>query len=98
MRSAAKISISSHPRESGWVFDVSVSEGASATWHQVIMARDTFERLSGGTSPPEECVRRSFEFLLEREPKEAILKEFDIDVIGRYFPEYERELRRRLGR
>ena len=45
-----------------------------------------------------ECVvRASFEFLLEREPASAILPEFSLDVIGRYFPEYEAELPRRLG-
>jgi hypothetical protein len=27
--------------------------------------------------------------LLEREPKEAILRRFDVSVIGRYFPEFE---------
>jgi hypothetical protein len=34
--------------------------------------------------------------LLEREPKESILTRFDLSVIGRYFPEYEREIKRRL--
>jgi hypothetical protein len=41
-------------------------------------------------------VRRSFEFLLEREPKESILARFDLSVISRYFPEYEDEIKRRL--
>ena len=35
-----------------------------------------------------------FEFLLAREPKESILPSFEIPVIGRYFPEFEREIRR----
>jgi hypothetical protein len=37
------------------------------------------------------------EFLLEREPKESILTEFELPLIGRYFPEYEPELKRRIG-
>jgi hypothetical protein len=45
----------------------------------------------------ERVVRVSFEFLLEREPASSILPEFSLDVIGRYFPEYEGELARRLG-
>ena len=45
----------------------------------------------------ERVVRESFEFLLEREPAASILPEFSLDVIGRYFPEYEDELPRRLG-
>ena len=28
-------------------------------------------------------------FLIDREPKEAILAAFDIDVIRRYFPEFD---------
>ena len=42
-------------------------------------------------------VRASVEFLLEREPASSIMSEFSLDVIGRYFPEYEDELPRRLG-
>ncbi len=53
------------------------------------------ERLAGGDE--ERVVRASFEFLLEREPASSILPEFSLDVIGRYFPEYEDELPRRLG-
>jgi hypothetical protein len=34
--------------------------------------------------------------LLEREPKESILNRFDLSVISRYFPEYEREIKKRL--
>jgi hypothetical protein len=41
-------------------------------------------------------VEASFRFLLEREPREAILRRFDLPVIGRYFPEYDAEIRRRL--
>ena len=50
-----------------------------------------------GDEDLERIVHVSFEFLLEREPASAILPEFSLDVIGRYFPEYEDELSRRLG-
>jgi hypothetical protein len=46
----------------------------------------------------EGLVRETFVFLLEREPKESVLHRFEIDVVSRYFPEYEREIRRRLTR
>ena len=36
-------------------------------------------------------------FLLDREPKESILSRFDVTVISRYFPEFERELPRYLS-
>lgn len=45
---------------------------------------------------PERLVRQSFDFLLEREPATSILREFSLDVIGRYFPEYPEEVRARL--
>jgi hypothetical protein len=50
-----------------------------------------------GDADLERVVRESFAFLLEREPPSSILPEFSLDVIGRYFPEYEDELSRRLG-
>jgi hypothetical protein len=50
-----------------------------------------------GDDDLERIVQRSFEFLLEREPASSIMSEFSLDVIGRYFPEYEDELPRRLA-
>jgi hypothetical protein len=54
--------------------------------------RATYDAIAAGNVPPEELVLASFRFLLERERKESILREFDLDVIGRYFPEYRREI------
>jgi hypothetical protein len=42
----------------------------------------------------EDLVARSFDFLLRREPATSILRTFDLAVIERYFPEYEKEFRR----
>jgi hypothetical protein len=50
-----------------------------------------------GDDDLERVVRVSFEFLLEREPASSIMREFSLDVIARYFPEYEDELPRRLA-
>ena len=44
----------------------------------------------------ERVVRESFEFLLEREPASSIMREFSLDVIPTYFPEYTEELPKRL--
>lgn len=46
----------------------------------------------GRGQTPEELVRRSFEFLLQRESKESILREFDLSVIQRYFPDYDQAM------
>jgi hypothetical protein len=50
-----------------------------------------------GDEDLERVVRTSFEFLLERESVCSIMSEFSLDVISRYFPEYEDELPRRLA-
>lgn len=79
-------------------YRVKVIETGSESSHHVTLRPADYSRLAGKkTMTPEELVRRSFEFLLEREPKESILSRFDLPVIGRYFPEYEREIKRRLG-
>ncbi len=77
-------------------FDVTVREHGSQTQHHVKLAKPDYERLTGGDVIPEDLVTASFRFLLEREPKESILRSFDLTVISRYFPEYEREIKNRL--
>ncbi len=77
-------------------FRVTVREGGSQTTHHVTLRQPDYDKLAGGKVVPEELVRRSFEFLLEREPKESILARFDLTVIGRYFPDYQSEIRKRL--
>jgi hypothetical protein len=46
----------------------------------------------GRGQTPEELVRRSFEFLLQRESQASILREFDLSVIQHYFPEYDQAM------
>jgi hypothetical protein len=90
----ARIDVACQPAGSGWSCQVAVSEGDSATSHEVTVATADLERLDLGAAEPTGLVRRSFEFLLEREPKESILRTFDLTVIGRYFPDWERQIRR----
>ncbi len=78
-------------------FDVVVSEAGGESRHHVSMARRTYDRLAAGKVTPERCVEAAFRFLLDREPKESILARFDVTVISRYFPEFERELPRYLS-
>jgi len=78
-------------------FRVRVSEGGSETSHEVTVSPVDHAKLAGDKIQPEELVRQSFEFLLERESKDSILARFDLSVISRYFPEYEREIKRRLS-
>lgn len=78
-------------------FEVVVREDGGETRHQVTMGRDTYERLGGGKNSPEQVVDAAFRFLLDREPKEAILGQFEVTIISRYFPAFERELPRYLA-
>jgi glycine/D-amino acid oxidase-like deaminating enzyme len=68
--------------------EVTVYEGGSWTRHVVRLSGHDLERWARGRSA-EDLVRDSFAFLLQREPKESILKEFDLSIIKRYFPDYE---------
>jgi hypothetical protein len=78
-------------------FEVVVCEGNSETRHHVTMSPEMCERLTAGKHSPERCLEAAFRFLLDREPKESILKRFDVTAISRYFPEFERELPRYLS-
>ena len=85
----AEIRVSMTADGDGWVAQVTVSEATSTTKHRVRLSTIDYRRLTGDAIPPETLVRASFAFLLEREPKESILREFDLPIIGSYFPEYE---------
>jgi hypothetical protein len=73
-------------------FEVVVREGNGETRHHVTIARTLCDKLTAGKHTPEACLNAAFRFLLDREPKESILRRFDVMVISRYFPEFEREL------
>jgi hypothetical protein len=75
---------------------VEVREGGSSTRHAVTLDGAALERFGAG-APAERLLEESFRFLLEREPKESILRRFEISVIGRYFPEFESEIRGRVS-
>jgi hypothetical protein len=73
-----------------WRFNVEVIEGTSRTVHAVTLAETDYKKLTRGKCTPRECVERAFEFLLDREDKEAILSEFDVSVISKFFKDFTR--------
>ena len=77
-------------------FRVTVTEGSTESTHLVGVKPEYHQKLAGGQVDEAQLVRASFEFLLEREAKESILTRFDLPVIGRYFPEYETEIKKKL--
>jgi len=46
------------------------------------MSRQMCDRLAAGKHTPERCLEAAFRFLLDREPKESILRRFDVTVAG----------------
>jgi hypothetical protein len=78
-------------------FRVRVVDAGGESSHQVTLNPKDCTRLAGATTAPEELIRKSFAFLLEREPKESILSRFELSAISRYFPEYESEIKKMLS-
>lgn len=91
------ITVDCREEASGWTCDVTVNDGSGTSNHTVSVPGNDYRNLSGGYADVEELVEESFEFLLEREPKESIMREFDIMTISRYFPEYENQITNRLS-
>lgn len=71
-----------------YVFEVKVEEHSYTVW----FSKDYYQKLTSGKITPDELVRKSFEFLLGRESPNSILPEFDLSVIARNFPEYEKTI------
>ncbi len=76
-------------------FEVTV-KSRTVTTHKVTVKPSYYEKLTGGRVAAEMLVKKSFEFLLERESNTSILRSFDLPVIGHYFPEYESTIRNML--
>ena len=70
-------------------FQVAVEKRGSKTTHTVTLTDKYYKKLTGGILSKEDLIKKSFEFLLEREPKESIMSKFDLTVISKFFPEYE---------
>lgn len=88
------IEVTCSRRGDAWLAHVTVGDKRSSLAFEVTVTAEELARLDPGAAEPSELVRRSFEFLLSREPKESILRSFGLSVISRYFPEYEREIHR----
>lgn len=94
--SAPVPSVTCEPTDGGWRCSVTVGDDPAATSHEVLVDRATLEDLAP-TATPELLVGESFAFMLEREPRESILRSFELPIIGRYFADYPDEIRRRLA-
>lgn len=89
------LTVTCSPSEGGWRCTVVVGDDADATEHIVEVDHPTLDDLAPG-APPEELVRESFVYLLEREPRESIMRRFELPLIARFFGDYPDEISHRL--
>lgn len=86
----ADLHIDCRAHDGGWVCHVTVSDGTSFTEHEVSISQAEMTRYGVDSTSLVTLVSESFAFLLEREPKESILRKFAISDIESYFPEFGR--------
>lgn len=82
--------------EAGDEYRVQVREKDGASSHRVTVTEAHLSEYGAGADAGT-LLEKSFRFLLEREPRGSIMSRFELPVIERYFPEYPREIARRLG-
>jgi hypothetical protein len=70
-------------------FDVTIYSNTETT-HQVTISDTFITEYQIKNLTKKEIIEQSFIFLLERESNTSILRKFDIEVIGNYFPEYKK--------
>jgi hypothetical protein len=83
-------------RVSDTSFRVTVVDGDGQTVHDVTATPADIARYAPGVDA-ERLLTASFEFMLQREPKESILRRFDLPLIERYFPDYPVTIRRAVA-
>ena len=81
------ISITSKDQDT---FSVTVT-GSSPTTHTVTISDQTHSKLTGGKISKVTLLKKSFEFLLQREPNTSILAKFKLEVISQYFSDYAKQ-------
>jgi hypothetical protein len=77
-------------------YQVNISKDGE-TQHNVTLDTETYQQITGEKITPEELIKQSFIFLLERESNQSILRQFNLKVIKQYFPEYSVEIKKFLN-
>ena len=74
-------------------FKVSVINDSSTV--HIVLLNDSFHQdVTNNKLTKTALITKSFEFLLERESNQSILKKFNLKVISQYFPEYIDEIKK----
>ena len=83
-------------REEGWTFLVELGHGEGLIEYFIDVDKDYWTRLTSRRVEPADLVRETFRFLLDKQPKEVILKRFNIAEVAGQFPVFEHEIKRTL--
>lgn len=73
---------------------VAPKSGEVVSEHTVLVEESFVQLLGWESESVIDFVRASFQFLLDRETPAEILKEFNVQLITNYFPEYPEEMRK----
>ena len=63
------------------------------TKHTVLVTDEYYDTLTKKKISKKKLLEFSFQFLLDREPNTSILSFFELNIISKYFPEYENEIK-----
>ena len=64
------------------------------TKHTVILTDEYHDILTKKKISKKKLLEYSFQFLLDREPNTLILSSFELNIISKYFSEYENEIKK----
>ena len=68
------------------------------TCHLVTLKDEIFQKLTQKKITKKKLINLSFEFLLKKEKNTQILREFELQVISEYFPDYIENIKSRCSR
>ena len=77
------------------IFEVIIIKDTT-TKHKVNLSNKIYQDLCNSKISKIDLIIKSFEFLLERESNESILREFNLEIIETYFPEYPQFIKKKF--
>ena len=77
-------------------FEITVNKRI-ITKHIVILTNEYHDSLTKKKISKKKLLEYSFQFLMKREPNTSILSFFELNIISKYFPEYEEEIKKVLS-
>ena len=73
-------------------FEITLNK-KSITKHTVLVTDEFHDKLTKKKISKKKLLEYSFQFLLDREPNTSILSFFELNIISKYFPEFENEIK-----